>query len=64
MKTIPNDLKEPIILKNDRGPNDLEKIIEELEARIEYVEKDNWRLAKEVDRLNDYVQILEMEKKK
>ena len=48
---------------NDRGPNDLEKIIEELETRIEYVEKDNWRLAKEVDRLNDYVQILEMEKK-
>ena len=49
---------------NDRGPNDLEKIIEELKARIEYVEKDNWSLAKEVDRLNDYVQILEMEKKK
>ena len=49
---------------NDRGPNDLEKIIKELETRIEYVEKDHWRLAKEVDRLNDYVQILEMEKKK
>jgi len=64
MKTIPNNLKEPITLKNNRGSNDLEKIIEELETRIEYVEKDNWRLAKEVDRLNDYVQILEMEKKK
>ena len=35
-----------------------------LYTRVEYVEKDNWRLAKEVDRLNDYVQILEMEKKK
>ena len=51
-------------VSDDRGPNDLEKIIKELETRIEYVEKDNWRLAKEVDRLNDYVQILEMEKKK
>ena len=50
-------------MSDNRGPNDLEKIIEELETRIEYVEKDNWRLAKEVDRLNDYVQILEMEKK-
>jgi len=50
-------------MNDDRGPNDLEKIIKELETRIEYVEKDNWRLAKEVDRLNDYVQILEMEKK-
>ena len=50
-------------MNDDRGPNDLEKIIEELETRIGYVEKDNWRLAKEVDRLNDYVQILEMEKK-
>ena len=49
---------------NDRGPNDLERTIERLEKRVEYVEKDNWRLAKEVDRLNDYVQILEMEKKK
>jgi|TARA_B110000285_G_C14811665_1_gene462252 hypothetical protein len=51
-------------ITNPKGPNDLEKIIEELETRVEYVEKDNWRLAKEVDRLNDYVQILEMEKKK
>ena len=50
-------------ITNPKGPNDLEKIIEELETRVEYVEKDNWRLAKEVDRLNDYVQILEMEKK-
>ena len=48
---------------NDRGPNDLEKIIEELESRVKYVEQDNWSLAKEVDRLNDYIQILEMEKK-
>jgi len=51
-------------ITNPKGPNDLKKIIEELETRVEYVEKDNWRLAKEVDRLNDYVQILEMEKKK
>ena len=51
-------------MKNKESLDDLKKIIEELKARIEYVEKDNWSLAKEVDRLNDYVQILEMEKKK
>ena len=51
-------------MSDDRGSNDLERTIDRLETRVEYVEKDNWRLAKEVDRLNDYVQILEMEKKK
>ena len=51
-------------MKNDRGPNDLEEKIEVLEKRIKFVELDNWTLAKEFDRLNDYVQILEMEKKK
>ena len=51
-------------MKNDRGPNDLEEKIEVLDKRIKFVELDNWTLAKEFDRLNDYVQILEMEKKK
>jgi len=50
-------------MSDDRGPNDLEKIIEKLGTSVKELEKDNWRLAKEVDRLNDYVQILEMEKK-
>ena len=48
---------------DDRGPNDLDKIIEDLGTRNEELKKDNWRLAKEVDRLNEYIQILEMEKK-
>ena len=51
-------------MSDDRGPNDLEKIIQKLETSVKELEKDNWRLAKEVDRLNDYVQILEMQKKK
>ena len=49
---------------NNRGPNDLEEKIEKLEARLKFVEQDNWTLAKEIDRLNEYVQILEMEKRK
>ena len=39
---------------DDRGPLDLERQIEELK-------KDNLYLAKEVDRLNEYVQIMELE---
>ena len=41
---------------------DLTKEIEELSLRLKYVEKDNWNLAKEVDRLNEYVQIMEIER--
>ena len=39
---------------DDRGPLDLEKQIEELK-------KDNLYLAKEIDRLNEYIQIMELE---
>jgi len=60
-----------------KGPNDLEERIEQLEkqkellkaackkagARIKDLEKDNLTLAKEIDRLNEYVQILELEKR-
>ena len=48
---------------DDRGPLDLERQIEELSLRIKYIEKDNWNLAKEIDRLNDYVQEMELQKK-
>ena len=41
---------------------DLTKEIEELKVRINYLEKDNWILAKEIDRLNEYVQIMELER--
>ena len=61
----------------DRGDKDLEMVIDRLQkqkdilksackkagVRIKDLEKDNLFLAKEVDRLNEYVQILEMEKK-
>ena len=61
-----------------KGPADLEERIEQLEkqkeilqsacrkagARIKELERDNLTLAKEVDRLNEYVQIMELEKKK
>ena len=60
-----------------KGPADLEERIEQLGkqkeilkaagkkagARIKELEKDNLTLAKEIDRLNEYVQILEMEKR-
>ena len=60
-----------------KGPADLEERIEQLGkqkeilksackkagARIKDLEKDNLTLAKEIDRLNEYVQILELEKR-
>ena len=60
-----------------KGPADLEERIEQLGkqkeilkaackkagARIKELEKDNLTLANEIDRLNEYVQILEMEKR-
>ena len=44
----------PITIPSDLGPLDLEKQIKELK-------KDNLLLAKEVDRLNEYVQEMELE---
>ena len=44
----------PITIPSDLGPLDLEKQIKELK-------KDNLLLAKEVDRLNEYVQVMELE---
>ena len=41
-------------MTDDRGPLDLERQIEELK-------RDNLLLAKEVDRLNEYVQIMELD---
>ena len=41
-------------MTDERGPLDLKKQIEELK-------RDNLLLAKEVDRLNEYVQIMELE---
>ena len=60
-----------------RGSADLEERIEQLEkqkellksackkagARIKDLERHNLTLAKEIDRLNEYVQILELEKR-
>ena len=40
-------------MKDDRGPLDLEKQIEDLK-------KDNLYQAKEIDRLNEYVQEMEL----
>jgi|TARA_R110000787_G_scaffold200694_1_gene311705 hypothetical protein len=49
---------------DDRGPLDLEKQIDQLKKMVEELKKDNYTQAKEIDRLNEYVQILEMEKRK
>ena len=49
---------------DDRGPLDLEKQIDRLRKVVEELKKDNYTQAKEIDRLNEYVQILEMEKRK
>ena len=65
------------ITRVKRGPADLEERIEQLEkqkeilqsacrkagARIKELERHNLTQAKEVDRLNEYVQVLEMEKR-
>jgi len=44
---------------NDRGPNDLELIIEKLEKRIEELQADREVLKKDIDRLSEYNQNLE-----
>ena len=44
---------------NDRGPNDLELIIEKLENRIEDLEADREILKQDIDRLSEYNQNLE-----
>ena len=46
---------------DDRGPLDLERRLEESEKYISQIKKDNLFLAKEVDRLNEYIQIMELE---
>ena len=45
--------------KEDRGPNDLERTIARLEARVEELKQDNEILVKEIDRLSEYNRNLE-----
>ena len=49
---------------NDRGPNDLELIIERLKEKIENLKRDNKTLVKEIDRLSEYNNNLERMMKK
>ena len=46
---------------DDRGPLDLERQIEDKDKEIVKIKQDNLILAKEIDRLNEYVQIMELE---
>jgi len=58
-KTFENErqfMKEVDERAEDRGPNDLDFVIKKLKEH-------NLTQAKEIDRLNEYVQILEMQKK-
>ena len=58
-KTFENErqfMKEVDERAADRGPNDLDFVIKKLKEH-------NLTQAKEIDRLNEYVQILEMQKK-
>ena len=48
-------------MKDDRGPLDLERQIDELTLRVKFVEQDNLYQAKEIDRLNEYVQEMELQ---
>ena len=48
-------------MTEDRGPLDLERRLEEQDKYISEIKKDNLSLAKEVDRLNEYIQIMELE---
>jgi len=45
---------------DDRGPLDLEKRIDGKDYEIKELKKDNLYQAKEIDRLNEYVQEMEM----
>ena len=45
---------------DDRGPLDLERQIDDKEYLITELKKDNLYQAKEIDRLNEYVQEMEM----
>ena len=47
-------------LTDDRGPLDLEKQIDDKDYEIKELKKDNLYQAKEIDRLNEYVQEMEM----
>ncbi len=44
---------------NNRGPNDLERIIERLEKRVKELEADREILKQDIDRLSEYNQNLE-----
>jgi len=46
---------------DDRGPLDLERRIDDKDYEIKELKKDNLSLAKEIDRLNEHVQIMELE---
>jgi hypothetical protein len=48
-------------MTEDRGPLDLERRLEEQDKYISEIKKDNLSLAKEIDRLNEYVQVMELE---
>ena len=43
---------------------DLEEIIKRLRKEVKKLKDDGWNVRKENDRLNEYIQILEMEKNK
>ena len=45
---------------DDRGPLDLERRIDDKDYEIKELKKDNLYQAKEIDRLNEYVQEMEM----
>ena len=45
---------------DDRGPLDLERKIDEKDYENKELKKDNLYQAKEIDRLNEYVQEMEM----
>ena len=49
---------------SDRGPNDLEEIIEKLKNRVEELERDREILKQDIDRLSEYSQNLERMMKK
>jgi len=51
-------------MSDDRGPNDLEQVIEKLETRVEHLKQDNLTLTKEIDRLSEYNHNLETMMKK
>lgn len=64
MQQITMKIGSQFIMENKSIEKELMERLDKCTALLKEYKKDNLLQAKEIDRLNEYVQILEMEKKK